>query len=282
MNRFLSALLVAAGLAALAQAQTKPNVKTKGWPVDFKKPSPDVLKEKLSPVQYEVTQQEGTEAPFHNEYWDNHERGHLRRRRVRASRSSARSTSSSPAPAGRASPGRSSRATCHTKTDLHAGDAADRGALGPRRLAPRPRLRRRPGAHRPALLHEPSGPRPTSTASSPDASAGWGAYTYTIYHPPLARIFESLPLYLDGARAHGKAGSSTRRTRSSTPAPATRPMFALGRLGALPFLIAAIAAVSIWGRRLVRSPGGRRRDRPLLDAAPVLAHAGASPRPTLP
>jgi methionine-R-sulfoxide reductase len=39
------------------------------------KPSDDVLKKKLTPIQYEVTQHEGTEPPFHNEYWNNHEQG---------------------------------------------------------------------------------------------------------------------------------------------------------------------------------------------------------------
>lgn len=41
----------------------------------FKKPSESELKHKLTPVQFDVTQHEGTERPFQNEYWDNHQDG---------------------------------------------------------------------------------------------------------------------------------------------------------------------------------------------------------------
>ena len=42
---------------------------------DFKKPSPQELKQSLTPLQYEVTQEDGTERPFQNTYWDNKKPG---------------------------------------------------------------------------------------------------------------------------------------------------------------------------------------------------------------
>lgn len=41
----------------------------------FVKPSQGELKKKLTPLQYKVTQESGTEAPFDNTYWDNHKDG---------------------------------------------------------------------------------------------------------------------------------------------------------------------------------------------------------------
>lgn len=41
----------------------------------FKKPGGGELKKKLTPLQYEVTQECGTEAAFKNEYWDNKREG---------------------------------------------------------------------------------------------------------------------------------------------------------------------------------------------------------------
>ncbi|MBS1970449.1 MAG: peptide-methionine (R)-S-oxide reductase MsrB [Bdellovibrionales bacterium] len=41
----------------------------------YKKPSEAELKKKLTPLQFEVTQKDGTEPSFKNEYWDNHKEG---------------------------------------------------------------------------------------------------------------------------------------------------------------------------------------------------------------
>lgn len=42
---------------------------------NYQKPSDDVIRHKLTPEQYYVTQQQGTETPFNNAYWDNERPG---------------------------------------------------------------------------------------------------------------------------------------------------------------------------------------------------------------
>ena len=41
----------------------------------YSKPSDSELRSKLTPLQYKVTQHEGTESPFNNEFWDNKKQG---------------------------------------------------------------------------------------------------------------------------------------------------------------------------------------------------------------
>ena len=69
---------IAATLAALAlawPAHAQETTKAKGWTGSFQKPSEAELRQRLTPIQYEVTQKEGTERAFSNEYWDNHRAG---------------------------------------------------------------------------------------------------------------------------------------------------------------------------------------------------------------
>ena len=44
-------------------------------PSKYTKPGDEELRKKLTPLQYKVTQKEGTEQPFNNEYWDNKKAG---------------------------------------------------------------------------------------------------------------------------------------------------------------------------------------------------------------
>ena len=67
-------ILVAAALMGVcvttAFSQTTPKSRT-----DMSKLSDDELKRQLTPQQYYVTRQSGTEPAFRNAYWDNHEPG---------------------------------------------------------------------------------------------------------------------------------------------------------------------------------------------------------------
>ena len=73
------AAAVVAGVVLLARAERREAPREaprpKGFPVDFEKPGDDELKQRLTPLQYQVTQKEGTEPPFRNEYWDDHREG---------------------------------------------------------------------------------------------------------------------------------------------------------------------------------------------------------------
>ena len=63
----LLALLVTSAGIATATGDTPMKTDTK--------PNDADLRQRLTPEQYQVTQKGGTEAPFHNAYWDNHEAG---------------------------------------------------------------------------------------------------------------------------------------------------------------------------------------------------------------
>jgi peptide methionine sulfoxide reductase msrA/msrB len=66
--------LFAALAAALACGASEPTTLavSKGIPA---RPDDAELRQRLTPLQYQVTQQDGTEPPFRNEYWDEHRDG---------------------------------------------------------------------------------------------------------------------------------------------------------------------------------------------------------------
>jgi len=73
--RSRAAIVVAIAAAAAFLIFAQPQHKGANVNPNAQKPSDEVLRQKLTPMQYEVTQHEGTEPPFKNEYWDNHQPG---------------------------------------------------------------------------------------------------------------------------------------------------------------------------------------------------------------
>ncbi|MBN1411111.1 MAG: peptide-methionine (R)-S-oxide reductase MsrB [Spirochaetales bacterium] len=66
-------------LAGSGRKKVEEGIKTPGFPGlkggMYKKPGEQEIKKHLSPLQFEVTQQEGTEPSFNNRFWNNHEEG---------------------------------------------------------------------------------------------------------------------------------------------------------------------------------------------------------------
>tara|TARA_B100002003_G_C14131283_1_gene544090 strand:+ start:306 stop:1409 length:1104 start_codon:yes stop_codon:yes gene_type:complete len=62
-------------LETIWDAETIKRVKEALLLMKFKKPSDEELRNTLTPEQYKITQKDGTERAFKNEYWDNKEEG---------------------------------------------------------------------------------------------------------------------------------------------------------------------------------------------------------------
>src|SRR5512135_1753543 len=69
----VAGILVRGRLGRVSQMETA--TYSAGAMSDFQKPPAAQLRKKLSTEQFAVTQQCGTEPPFHNAYWDNHKSG---------------------------------------------------------------------------------------------------------------------------------------------------------------------------------------------------------------
>ena len=72
---FALAALTIFFLSAACGAKNDKDPKQGQGAMEYKKRTEEELKQKLTSLQYEVTQKDGTEQAFNNEYWDNKEAG---------------------------------------------------------------------------------------------------------------------------------------------------------------------------------------------------------------
>ena len=115
--------------------------------------SKDELKRTLTPIQYKVTQEDGTEPAYENAYWDNHREGIyvdiVSGEPLFSSRDKYESGTGWPSFTRPLQP-----ANIVERPDNSLFTRTDRGPQQARRVAPGPRLPRRPASRGPAILHE--------------------------------------------------------------------------------------------------------------------------------
>lgn len=99
-------------------------------------------------------------------------------------------------------------------------------------------------------------------------------YTVSPDHPPLARVFAALPLWLAGARDGHEPDLGARINRMLLTGGRYEHNLLLIRCGNLLFLLMAVVAVALWARRTLPPTFAFLATALFVSLPPVLAHAG--------